>query len=75
MSLEVHIDCRGQTHLVGRLHAAERGASVSFEYASDWLQRDDAFPIDPTRCRYSGARTTAQGSLERFRIAGLTSSF
>ncbi len=48
MSLEVHIDWRGQTHLVGRLHAAERGASVSFEYASDWLQRDDAFPIDPT---------------------------
>jgi len=48
MSLEVHIDWRGQTHLVGRFHAAERGASVSFEYASDWLQRDDAFPIDPT---------------------------
>src|SRR5436190_5018118 len=48
MSLEVHIDWRGQTHLVGRLHAAERGASVSFEYASEWLQRDDAFPIDPT---------------------------
>src|SRR5206468_2299814 len=43
-----HIDWRGQTHLVGRFHAAERGASVSFEYASDWLQRDDAFPIDPT---------------------------
>ena len=48
MSLEVHIDWHGQTHLVGRLHAAERGPSVSFEYASDWLQRDDAFPIDPT---------------------------
>lgn len=48
MSLEVHIDWHGQTHLVGRLHPAERGASVSFEYASAWLQRDDAFPIDPT---------------------------
>src|SRR5438067_9244651 len=48
MSLEVHIDWRGQTHLVGRFHAAERGASVSFEYASEWLQRDGAFPIDPT---------------------------
>jgi serine/threonine-protein kinase HipA len=48
MSLEVHIDWQGQTHLVGRLHAAERGASVTFEYASEWLQRDDAFPIDPT---------------------------
>ena len=48
MSLEVHVDWQGQTHLVGRLHPTERGASVSFEYASEWLQRDDAFPIDPT---------------------------
>jgi serine/threonine-protein kinase HipA len=48
MSLEVHIDWEGQTHLVGRLHAAERGASVSFEYEIEWLQRDDAFAIDPT---------------------------
>jgi len=48
MSLEVHIDWRGQTHLVGRLHATERGASVSFEYALEWLQRADAFAIDPT---------------------------
>ena len=48
MSLEVHIDWQGETHLVGRLHAAERGASVSFEYAAEWLQRDDAFAIDPT---------------------------
>src|SRR2546426_3660627 len=48
MSLEVHIDWQGQIHLVGRLHAAERGAPVSFEYASEWLQPDDAFPIDPT---------------------------
>lgn len=43
MSLEVHIDWQRQTHLVGRLHAAERGSSVSFEYA-----RDGAFAIDPT---------------------------
>ena len=48
MSLEVHIDWQGQSRLVGRLHAAERGASVSFEYAPEWLQRDDAFAIDPT---------------------------
>lgn len=48
MSLEVHIDWQGQTHLVGRLHAAERGASISFEYATEWLQRDGAFAIDPT---------------------------
>ncbi len=48
MSLEVHIDWKGQTQLVGRLHAAERGPSVSFEYALEWLQRADAFAIDPT---------------------------
>ena len=48
MSLEVYIDWQGQTHHVGRLHAAERGASVSFEYATEWLQRDGAFAIDPT---------------------------
>lgn len=48
MSLEVHIDWQGQPHLVGRLHAADRSASVSFEYAPEWLQRDDAFAIDPT---------------------------
>ncbi len=48
MTLEVHVDWKGQTHFVGRLFAAERGASVSFEYAPEWLERDDAFAIDPT---------------------------
>jgi serine/threonine-protein kinase HipA len=48
MSLEIHLDWQSETRLVGRLHTAERGASVSFEYAAEWLQRDDAFSIDPT---------------------------
>lgn len=48
MSWEVHLEWEGATHLAGRLHAAERGPVVSFEYASDWLGRPDAFPIDPT---------------------------
>lgn len=48
MSLEVHLDWQGASHLVGRLDAAERSDSVSFEYASEWLRRDDAFAIDPT---------------------------
>jgi hypothetical protein len=39
MSIEVHIDWKGQTCFVGRLHAAERASSVSFEYATEWLQR------------------------------------
>jgi serine/threonine-protein kinase HipA len=48
MSLEVHIDWRGETHLVGRIHTAGRGSSVSFAYDVAWLQRVDAFAIDPT---------------------------
>ena len=48
MKLEVHIDWQGQTRRVGQLYAAEQGASVSFEYALEWLQRDDTFAVDPT---------------------------
>jgi serine/threonine-protein kinase HipA len=48
MSIEVHIDWQGSSHLVGRLDAAERSASVSFEYAAEWLRGDGAFAIDPT---------------------------
>lgn len=48
MSWEVHIEWQGQTHLVGRLHAAEHGQAVSFEYVTEWLTRDGAFAIDPT---------------------------
>jgi serine/threonine-protein kinase HipA len=47
MSWEVHIEWQGRTWLVGRLHAAERAPTVSFEYAVDWLHRPGAFPIDP----------------------------
>lgn len=48
MSWEVHVEWQGAPRLVGRLHAAERSPTVSFEYASDWLNRSDAFSIDPT---------------------------
>jgi serine/threonine-protein kinase HipA len=47
MNLEVHIEWQGQTHFVGRLYAADRGPSVSFEYTTEWLQRPDAVAIDP----------------------------
>ncbi len=47
MSVEVHIDWQGATHLVGRLYAAERGPAVTFEYAREWLTRAGAFSIDP----------------------------
>lgn len=48
MSLEVHIDWQGTTHLVGRLHSAERSAAATFEYVREWLAREDTFSIDPT---------------------------
>lgn len=47
MSVEVHVDWRGETLLVGRLHAAERSPAVSFEYVADWLARPDCFALDP----------------------------
>jgi len=48
MSIEVHIEWQGTTHLVGRLHTTSRSTAVSFEYATEWLARADAFAIDPT---------------------------
>ncbi len=48
MSWDVYIDWQGQTCVVGRLHAAERGPAVSFEYATEWLNRSSSFAIDPT---------------------------
>ncbi len=48
MSVEVYIDWEGETHHAGRLHTAERSASVTFEYTHSWLQRPGAFAIDPT---------------------------
>jgi serine/threonine-protein kinase HipA len=48
MSVEVHIEWEGQPHFVGRLHAMERSEAVSFEYVPEWLNRADAFAIDPT---------------------------
>jgi len=48
MSWEVHIEWQGETRFVGTLHAADHGSTVSFEYASEWFNRDGAFAIDPT---------------------------
>jgi serine/threonine-protein kinase HipA len=48
MSIEVHIDWRGGTSLVGRLHTAERSPAMTFEYAREWLTQPGAFSIDPT---------------------------
>lgn len=48
MSIEVHIEWGGETHLAGYLYSAGRGQAVSFEYAAEWLAKDQAFAIDPT---------------------------
>lgn len=48
MKAEVHIDRLGEAQFVGLLHADDRSQSVAFEYAAEWLQRADAFAVDPT---------------------------
>ncbi len=48
MSVEIHIDWAGATHLVGRLHTSDRNVAVAFEYVPEWLGRADTFSIDPT---------------------------
>jgi serine/threonine-protein kinase HipA len=48
MSVEVHVDWSGATHLAGHLHESARSAAVSFVYAPTWLERADVFAIDPT---------------------------
>ena len=60
MSVEVCIDWAGQTQLVGRLHPVARSAAVSFEYATEWLARADAFAIDPTSLPLRGGQQHGQ---------------
>ena len=48
MSIEIHIDWRGEPVFVGRLYSSKTSPAVSFEYAPEWLDRQDAFSIDPT---------------------------
>ncbi|HLB34760.1 MAG TPA: type II toxin-antitoxin system HipA family toxin [Chthoniobacterales bacterium] len=48
MTIEVYINWKKESLLVGRLYTSERNPSTSFEYASEWIQRSDAFAIDPT---------------------------
>ena len=47
MSIDVHIDWRGEPVLAGRLYSSKNGPAVAFEYAPDWLARKDVFAIDP----------------------------
>jgi hypothetical protein len=72
MSMEVHIDWQGETRLVGRLHAAERGSSVSFEYDAEWLQRDEPSRLIRPRSPCNAAHIMGQRFSGRFRIADLT---
>jgi len=48
MSVEVHIEWEGETHLAGRIYTVPHSPAVSFEYAPEWLGRAGAFAIDPT---------------------------
>lgn len=44
---DVCIDWAGATVLVGTLYAGDRSPTVGFEYSREWLDRADAFAIDP----------------------------
>lgn len=46
--IDVCIEWAGATHVVGTLYSSDRSATVGFEYSGDWLDRADAFAIDPT---------------------------
>jgi serine/threonine-protein kinase HipA len=48
MSIEVQIDWRSETVLVGLLYSSKTSPAATFEYSPDWLRRQDAFSIDPT---------------------------
>ena len=48
MSVLVYLDWQGETNWVGTIHSAERGQTITFQYAAEWLGRHDAFSIDPT---------------------------
>ena len=61
MSIEVHVDWRGETILVGSLYSAKTSAAVSFEYAPDWLRREDAFSIDPTSLPLGPGKYVSKG--------------
>ena len=48
-TVEVFVENEGETRLVGRCHcfARRRSQSSVFEYADEWLDRADAFALDP----------------------------
>ena len=48
-TLEIYVDCAGETHRVGtcRYVAKRRGQSSVFAYADDWLANPLAFALDP----------------------------
>ena len=48
MTIEVHMDWQAETYFVGRLYKSGRKETVSFEYTSEWLDKPNAFAIDPT---------------------------
>lgn len=47
MTIEVHVDWRGEPALVGWLYSSNKSSAVAFEYTPEWLNRQDAFSIDP----------------------------
>jgi serine/threonine-protein kinase HipA len=48
-TIQIYIDHNGETHLVGHLHYNSRTGrqNSTFNYADNWLGKDDAFALDP----------------------------
>lgn len=59
--IEVYIDLNGEQHFVGHLWARVRHGreSASFEYAKTWLNRSNAFALEPALMLVRGAQHTA----------------
>ena len=47
MTVQVYVDRTNEPLFVGRLYVHDRGPSVTFEYADEWLKRNPNFSIDP----------------------------
>lgn len=61
--VEVLVQIAGEDVLAGQLwsHRRRGSESATFRYASEYLGRSDAYPLDPSLGLFEGAQQTAQG--------------
>lgn len=58
VTIQIYIDHGGKTHSVGRCRyvAKHRGHSSVFEYTDEWLDKPDAFALDPANLPLDGGQ-------------------